>query len=75
MTLDDLTKAITAASLFPIHVSGGIEEGDSTGVKLIGGLDAFIEAAQALGHRCVFVDATEVGVFHTSSRGGHSRCP
>jgi hypothetical protein len=55
MTLTDLTQLLTTAGLFPIPVDGGIEEEDIKGMRFLGNLDGFAQAASALGSRCVFV--------------------
>jgi hypothetical protein len=55
MTKDELFQQLTAGGLFPIPVEGGIEADDVAGMLFLGEVTGFIEAATALGSRCVFV--------------------
>jgi hypothetical protein len=73
MTRDELLKAITGASLFPIPVEGGAEEDDVAGMLFLGDVAGFVEAATALGSRCVFVASKaleEADFLHQEEDGG-----
>jgi hypothetical protein len=55
MTLHDLMQTLTTADLYPILVEGDIDRDSVRGLSFVGNLDGFIQAAKALGARCVFV--------------------
>ncbi len=55
MTKDELFRQLAAGGLFPIPVDAGVKEDDVSGMLFLGGVAGFIEAATAIGSRCVFV--------------------
>ena len=55
MTQCELFQQLAAADLFPIPVDDGIDNRDLKGMRFVGDTARFIEAAKALGNRCVFV--------------------
>lgn len=55
MTQSELFQQLASAGLFPIPVDEGIGKRDSRGMRFVGDTAGFVEAAKALGSRCVFV--------------------
>jgi len=55
MTYSELLQQLSSAGLYPIAVEGGIDNEDVRGMRFLGDIAGFVEAAKALESHCVFV--------------------